>query len=46
MTLTTTLEPTVETASRPEITDEHAAFFRENGYLTLSDAQFTGLAGR
>ena len=39
MTLTTTLEPTVETVTRPEITDEHAAFSGENGFLALADAQ-------
>ena len=38
MTLTTTLERPAETVTRPEITDEHAAFFRENGYLALPDA--------
>ena len=38
MTLTTTLEAPVEMVTRPEITDEHAAFFAENGFLALADA--------
>ena len=38
MTLTTTLDPIVETVTRPEITAEHVASFRENGYLALPDA--------
>ena len=38
MTLTTTFDPIVKTVTRPEISGEHAAFFRENGYLALADA--------
>ncbi len=42
MTLTTTFRPPIEMVTRPgafwAITDEHAAFYGENGYLALPDA--------
>ena len=38
MTLTATLEAPAETVTRPVVTAEHAASFRENGFLALPDA--------
>ncbi|MDE0078143.1 MAG: hypothetical protein OXO50_11530, partial [Caldilineaceae bacterium] len=38
MTLTATMDAPADTVTRPEITAEHAASFRENGFLALPDA--------
>ena len=38
MTLTATMDAPAQTVTRPEVTAEHAASFRENGFLALPDA--------
>ena len=38
MTMLATLEPSLSTEQRPQITQQHADFYKENGYLVVADA--------
>ena len=38
MTVMAVVEPSIQSAHRPEITQQHADFYKENGYLVVADA--------